>query len=107
MSSDHQRQPLPPIGRRPVGPVTNMPGAAPVDGGDPRIPASGSARLLVGAHLLLLIQSALIVFSRIDLGAARTGIAAITGVSAIALVWAAIEHLRKPSRTSRRHRHDA
>lgn len=61
----------------------------------------GPARLLIGAHLLLLIQSALIVFSQIELGAAQIGIAATAAASAAALIWAGIERLRRPPRAPR------
>ncbi|MBV1686386.1 hypothetical protein KRR38_01535 [Novosphingobium sp. G106] len=55
-----------------------------------RFPSAAAARLLIGSHLLLLIQSLLILSSGIELGAARLGIAAISGVSLAALIWAAI-----------------
>lgn len=106
MSDDHIRDALPPIGRRPVGPVNEL-AAKPGAPETPRWLASGPARLLVGTHILLLIQSALIAFSRIEPSAARTGVAALTAVSVIALVWAAADRLGSCSRKSGKDRHDA
>lgn len=105
---------LPPIGRRPVPKLelapTQEPQTEELSPAAVRSRPLGAAvlRLLIGSHLLLLIQSLLILVSGIDLGAARLGIAAISGIALAALVWAAFGRFagrpRISGRTSGRHR---
>ena len=106
----------PPIGRRPVPPVTGalpsepIPESSLIAGASSLLsarPGQSAVRLLVGSHLLLLVQPLLVLSSPADLGGARGGIAAICAVSFAALCWAIAGHFRKATRRTGRTHHGA
>ncbi len=70
-------------------------------------PGTAAVRLLFGSHLLLLVQSALLLCSPGDLGGARAGFAATSIIALIALLCAMLGRFPGRSRKTRGRRHGA
>jgi hypothetical protein len=113
MNPPGRPHPSPPIGRRPVPPIaphfTDCLGegrVTPVRTGlVSETRGTAAVRLLIGSHLLLIVQSFIVLASDIDLGPPRFGIIAILALSLAALAWSATDRFVHHRRSSGRHHH--